>query len=120
MNFMKVIKYPSLGSWDDLLKRPVMDTRSLADTVSSIIEDVKQNGDAALRRYSRAYDKVELDDFLVNADEYLEAEVLVPQDLKDALSVAKANIERFHRIDDSECGVIETMPGVFCWKRHFR
>lgn len=119
MNFMKVIKYPSLGSWDDLLKRPVMDTRSLADTVSSIIEDVKQNGDAALRRYSRAYDKVELDDFLVNADEYLEAEVLVPQDLKDALSVAKANIERFHRIDDSECGVIETMPGVFCWKKAF-
>lgn len=119
MNFMKVIKYPSLGSWDDLLKRPVMDTRSLADTVSSIIEDVKQNGDAALRRYSRAYDKVELDDFLVNADEYLEAEVLVPQDLKDALSVAKANIERFHRIDNSECGVIETMPGVFCWKKAF-
>ena len=114
---MKVIKYPSRGSWGDLLKRPVMDTRSLADTVSSIIEDVKQNGDAALRTYSSKLDKVGLDDFLVSGDEYLEAEALVPQDLKDAMSVAKANIERFHRIDNSECGVIETMPGVFCWKK---
>lgn len=114
---MKVIKYPSLGSWGDLLKRPVMDTRSLADTVSSIIEDVKQNGDAALRTYSSKLDKVGLDDFLVSGDEYLEAEALVPQDLKDAMSVAKANIERFHRIDNSECGVIETMPGVLCWKK---
>jgi len=114
---MKVIKYPSLGSWGDLLKRPVMDTRSLADTVSSIIEDVKQNGDAALRTYSSKLDKVGLDDFLVSGDEYLEAEALVPQALKDALTVAKANIERFHRIDNSECGVIETMPGVFCWKK---
>ena len=114
---MKVIKYPSLGSWGDLLKRPVMDTRSLADTVSSIMEDVKQNGDAALRTYSSKLDKVGLDDFLVSGDEYLEAEALVPQDLKDAMSVAKANIERFHRIDNSECGVIETMPGVLCWKK---
>ena len=114
---MKVIKYPSRGSWGDLLKRPVMDTRSLADTVSSIIEDVKQNGDAALRTYSSKLDKVGLDDFLVSGDEYLEAEALVPQDLKDAMSVAKANIERFHRIDNSECGVIETMPGVLCWKK---
>ncbi len=114
---MKVIKYPSRGSWGDLLKRPVMDTRSLADTVSSIIEDVKQNGDVALRTYSSKLDKVGLDDFLVSGDEYLEAEALVPQDLKDALSVAKANIERFHRIDNSECGLIETMPGVLCWKK---
>ena len=114
---MKVIKYPSLGSWGDLLKRPVMDTRSLADTVSSIIEDVKQNGDVALRTYSSKLDKVGIDDFLVSEDEYLEAEALVPQDLKDAMSVAKANIERFHRIDNSECGVIETMPGVLCWKK---
>jgi histidinol dehydrogenase len=114
---MKVIKYPSLGSWDDLLKRPVMDTRSLADTVSSIIEDVKQNGDVALRTYSSKLDKVGIDDFLVSEDEYLEAEALVPQDLKDALSVAKANIESFHAIDMYESRVIETMPGVLCWKK---
>ena len=114
---MKVIKYPSRGSWGDLLKRPVMDTRSLADTVSSIIEDVKQNGDAALRTYSSKLDKVGLDDFLVSRDEYLEAEALVPQDLKDALSVAKANIESFHAIDMYESRVIETMPGVLCWKK---
>lgn len=114
---MKVIKHPAREEWAALLKRPVMDTRSLSGIVAAILDDVRENGDAALRRYSEKFDGVTIDDFLVSEDEYIEAEALVPQQLKEALFVAKANIETFHAVERSEPRVIETTPGVRCWKK---
>ncbi len=115
---MKIIEYPSQDSWRELLKRPTIDTRKLGDTVAEIIADVRQNGDAALRRYAREFDSVDLDDLRVSEQEFLDAEARVPQDLKDAVSVAKANIERFHSAMSAFDGpVVETVPGVTCWTR---
>lgn len=114
---MKVFKYPSRESWGELLERPVMEKHRLAEAVSTILENVRENGDAALRIYSSDLDRVGLDDLLVNEDEYLEADALVPQGLKDAIAIAKSNIEKFHAINISERRVIETMPGVLCWKK---
>lgn len=114
---MEVIKYPSRETWSELLLRPALDTKVLAETVSGILDDVRMNGDAALRKYSREFDNVELDDVQVSLGEFDEAESLVPQQLKDALAVAEANIEKFHAVTDEKPDVIETTPGVFCWKR---
>jgi histidinol dehydrogenase len=114
---MKVIKYPPREEWSELLKRPTLDTRILEQTVSEILADVRENGDAALRRYALRFDGVELDDFLVGEDEYVEADALIPQELKDAIAVAKANIEKFHAVEIENKRVIETTPGVFCWKK---
>ncbi len=100
-----------------MLKRPSIDTVFLERTVANILKDVRENGDAALRHCARHFDKVELDEFLVREDEYLEAESLVSEELKDAIAVAKGNIEKFHAVDSSERNVIETTTGVFCWKK---
>ncbi len=101
-----------------MLKRPTIDTVFLERTVANILKDVRQHGDSALRHCARHFDKVELDDFLVTDDEFLEAESLVSQELKDAIAVAKANIEKFHVVGTTERTVIETTPGVFCWKKN--
>jgi len=114
---MKIVENPVPGSCDELLKRPVIDTRELSDTVASILRDVEANGDSALRKYARKFGRGELDSFLVTDREFLKAESLVPQPLKSAIAVAKANIEKFHTVADQETQVIETMPGVRCWTK---
>lgn len=114
---MKVFKYPERGSWSQLMKRPVIDHRKLSGAVEAIVSDVQQNGDRALRNYSRQFDGIELDDFRVGENEFLNAEAHVSQELKNALNVAKANIEKFHTRGVTSSRVIETSPGVTCWKR---
>ena len=116
---MNVIENPPREAWAEIPKRPAMDTRKLGDAVAEILEEVRSDGDAALREYSRRFDGVELQSILISEDEFAEAERAVPRELKDALAVAKANIERFHRVggDENEPEVIETAPGVECWKR---
>lgn len=114
---MNISRYPQRTTWADLLKRPTLDTRFLERTVANILNDVRENGDAALRHCARQFDKVEMDQFLVSEDEYTEAEALVPNELREAIAVAKANIEKFHDVVIEERKVIETTPGVLCWKK---
>ncbi|MBP6001935.1 MAG: histidinol dehydrogenase [Pyrinomonadaceae bacterium] len=114
---MKIVKYPSKETWGAQLKRPALDTRFLERTVANILADIRDNGDKALRHCARHFDKVELDEFLVTGDEFLEAESLVSVDIKEAIAVAKANIEKFHAVPDERSNVIETTAGVFCWKK---
>lgn len=115
---MQIIKYPRRETWAAMLKRPTIDTVFLERTVANILKDVREHGDSALRHCARHFDKVELDEFLVKEAEFNEADALVAQELKDAIAVAKANIEKFHAVENSEPKVIETTPGVFCWKKN--
>jgi histidinol dehydrogenase len=114
---MKVINNPAREEWAEIVKRPVLDTKFLERTVANILADVRDNGDAALRHCAKFFDKVELDVFEVSEEEFAEAESLVPQELKEAIAIAKVNIERFHAVSDERSEVIETMPGVYCWKK---
>lgn len=115
---MQIIQYPSKETWAAMLKRPTIDTVFLERTVANILKDVRECGDSALRHCARHFDKVELEEFLVTEDEFLEADALISGELKDAIAVAKDNIEKFHAVDNSERNAIETTPGVFCWKRN--
>lgn len=114
---MKVIKYPPREDWEEILKRPALDSNSLEQTVENILLDVRDNGDEALRRYATQFDKIDLDVFEVTEDEFAEADGLVQQELKDAIAVAKANIEKFHAVQPEVRNVIETTPGVYCWRK---
>ena len=64
--------------------------------VYDIIENVRANGDAALREYSEKFDGVKLDDFKVDQSIIDAAWDNLPEDLKHALLVAKKNITEFH------------------------
>ncbi|MDQ3130825.1 MAG: histidinol dehydrogenase [Acidobacteriota bacterium] len=114
---MKTIRYPKKKDWQEITKRPTIDTKFLEKTVSNILEDVKAHGDAALRHCARHFDKVELDDFLVSEAEFIEAEEQISTELKNAIQTAKANIEKFHTAQIEQPEIIETTGGVFCWRK---
>ena len=114
---MKTIRYPKKEDWQEIIKRPTIDTKFLEKTVSNILQDVKAHGDAALRHCARHFDKVELDDFLVSEEEFVEAEKQISTELKNAIQTAKANVEKFHRAQTEQPEIIETTGGVLCWRK---
>src|SRR5574344_1253087 len=93
---MEIVRYPSRVEWLALVKRPALDVTTLFDTVRTVLERVRQEGDAAVKAYEEQFDKVALQDLQVSSEEMTEAEQAVPEELKVAIQRAKANIERFH------------------------
>ncbi len=114
---MKLIKYPVRESWNDVLKRPTIDTTSLETAVQSVLSDIKLNGQSAVKKYTLRFDKVNIENVLVSDSEFLEAEKLISSELKNAIQLAKKNIEIFHSAQKDNTQVIETMPGVKCWRK---
>ena len=114
---MKLIKYPSKEQWTELLKRPALNTESLFDTVRSIINKVRTEGDKAVLEYEAAFDKVTLSALAVTPEEVQAAGTLVNDELKAAISLAKQNIETFHSSQRFVGKKVETMNGVTCWQK---
>ncbi|HTK26340.1 MAG TPA: histidinol dehydrogenase [Pyrinomonadaceae bacterium] len=114
---MKIIRHPQKKDWQDVLARPVFDTARETAAVRTILDDVRENGDEALRRYSKQFDNVEVENLAVSEDELSVAEQRVPEKLKKAIQIAKANIEKFHAAQREENSVIETTTGVICWRK---
>nr|WP_321407769.1 histidinol dehydrogenase [uncultured Carboxylicivirga sp.] len=114
---MQKIIYPEKKSWAALLERPDNGLEDLFDTARGVLDDVKRNKDAALIKYTRMFDGVDLEDFKVLQTEIDEACINISSDLKEAILTAKKNIETFHKAQLREVKVIETMPGVQCWQK---
>lgn len=114
---MKLVKYPDKKQWAELLARPSFDNSSLLSTVQSVLADIRERGDEAVREYELKFDKVQLQSLLVTADELKEAEGLLTNELKEAIKQAKKNIAKFHAAQDTPLPCIETMQGVKCWQK---
>ena len=114
---IKVLKYPNRKDWQEIIKRPVIENVSLDKTVRKILEKVKAKGDRAVRKYTKEFDGVKLKNLAISKKEITTAEGLLSQELKDAMLLAKSNIEKFHRSQLEEIKLIETMPGINCWRR---
>ena len=114
---MILISNPDKSQWQEILKRPVMNTENLFDTVRSVIDRVKEEGDRAVRDYEEKFDKVALASLAVSEEEQQEAENLVSEDLKAAIRLAKQNIETFHAAQRFEGKKVQTQPGVTCWQK---
>ena len=115
---MKIINYPKKETWNEILARPTtIDAKFLERGVTNILEDVRRNGDEALKHCARFFDKVELDEFLVTDAEFAEAEARISSELKAAIAIAKANIEKFHAAQIEKPEIIETTKGVLCWRK---
>lgn len=114
---MQKFLYPTKDTWSALLKRPVIDALSLEQRVVPILQSVKNGGDAALKAMTQQFDGVELETILVSKAELSEAAPLVDQALKDAIEVARVNIEKFHKAQkEVSISKIETTKGVTCWR----
>ncbi len=114
---MNVIRFPKRETWVEILARPALETKFLERAVANILQDVKDHGDVALKHCARPFDKVELDELLVSDAEFTEAENNVPDELKAAIGHAVSNIEKFHQAQIEVRSIIETTPGVFCWRK---
>ena len=114
---MILISNTDKSQWQEILKRPVMNTENLFDTVRSVIDRVKEEGDRAVLDYEEKFDKVVLASLAVSEEEQQEAENLVSEDLKAAIRLAKQNIETFHAAQRFEGKKVQTQPGVTCWQK---
>lgn len=114
---MKEIRYPSKSEWPKILARPALDISSLQEKVKSVLDRVKLGGDKAVATYTEQFDGVQLGEVLVSEKEFIEAGGQIPEELKQAIQVAADNIRSFHEAQYVREYKIETMPGVFCWRK---
>ena len=114
---MEIVKYPDRKDWKALTERATLDVTTLFDTVRGVLDDVRTQGDAALRKYEKLFDKVDLKELRVTPEEIQEAHALVPDELKQAILQAKQNIAAFHASQRFEGRKVQTAPGVTCWQK---
>jgi histidinol dehydrogenase len=114
---MQVFEEPNKQDWEGLLKRPSFDAAELLPKVQSILDTVALEGDAALFRLSETFDQVQLKTIAIDPAMIEAAEALVAPALKTAIQSAKVNIEIFHQAQLKKEEKIETMPGVWCWRK---
>ncbi|MHB1197142.1 MAG: histidinol dehydrogenase [Lutibacter sp.] len=113
---MKKIINPPKKDWETMLKRPTQTIEAVENTVTSIFDDVKRNGDDGVKRYTAIFDGVLLDDLCVSPKEISEAEKALTDELKEAIQQAKVAIEKFHLAQKTSKVFVETVDGVECWQ----
>ena len=114
---MEIVYYPARSEWEGLSRRAIMDLSALFGTVQGVLDAVRREGDAALRRYEEQFDKVKLDRLIVSEEEIEEACRAVPEELQAAIRSAAANIRTFHASQRFAGQKVETAPGVTCWQK---
>jgi histidinol dehydrogenase len=85
--------------------------------VLPILQEIKQKGDDAVRHYTQKFDKVIIENFKVTTFELENASHIIPENLKNAIKIAKQNIEKFHISQKEISQKIETMQGITCWRK---
>ena len=113
---MKIIIEPVRKDRADILKRPAKTFYDLEGIVKEVFNDIELNGDEALYSYTKKFDKVDLSEIVVSKTEISDAENKIPVTLKEAINIAKNNIEKFHKSQTIKKKIIETSQGVECWQ----
>ena len=114
---MKIYKYPSKELWAEIVERPRLDLTKLNETVATVLADIKQRGDEAVREYELKFDKAQLTTLAVSEQEMDEAEKLVSNELRDAIILAHHNIKVFHISQRFVGQKVKTQEGVTCWQK---
>ncbi|MEO0570321.1 MAG: histidinol dehydrogenase [Bacteroidota bacterium] len=113
---MKTYSNPDPSRWPEILSRPTQSFEALEPAVKEVFDAVRNNGDEAIKDYTLKFDSVQLTDLRVFNTEISEAIQSISKDLREAIQLAKSNIEKFHLAQKTERVVVETMPGVGCWQ----
>ncbi|WP_452220806.1 histidinol dehydrogenase [Lacinutrix salivirga] len=113
---MKTILNPNKNDWKTILKRPTQTVADVEKIVNQVFEDISQNGDIAIAKYTKQFDGCELRSNIATDDEIKNASLLVSEDLKQAIQQAKSNIEAFHKAQKTDKISVQTTKGVTCWQ----
>lgn len=99
----------------DLLTRPAISASDrITESVSEILHRVRSEGDSALREFCARFDKTEVQDLRVTAEQISAAAARLGDDVKQAMAHAVRNIDTFHQAQKLAVVDIETQPGVRC------
>ena len=113
---MKKTQFPKKQDWAGYMQRPEVDQEELFSQVNMIFDEIRKNGDLAVKKYSHFFDRVDLEIFLVEEQAIQEAAEKVDKELQAAIQMAKSNIEKFHTEQMETRKTVETTPGIHCWR----
>lgn len=114
---MNLIINPPRKEWPGILQRPVFDAKSLLPMVQEVLDAIQEKGDDAVKAYTLSFDQVNLSSIQLNDDQINQIASTLDSQVKKAIEVAKINIEKFHQTQLQKVEKIETMPGVWCWRK---
>jgi len=114
---LSIIENPEKGDWKILLARPADYSARLEMQVRKILDAVKIDGDKAVDEHSLLFDGIGFSGKPAEPVEFDEAEHSLDGKLKEAILQAVENIAMFHRAQLTPEPVVETMPGVRCWRK---
>lgn len=114
---MEIFNNPIPSEWEKLIKRPVVSAVSLEKSVKKILQQVKDKGDRAIKKYTAEFDGVKLKNAVVSEKEIRMAIKLVSPELKTAIETAAKNIRKFHLPQLKTEEPVETMPGIRCYRK---
>ena len=114
---MKVYITPEKSTWKSIIRRPTKEGKDLREIVDRVFKRIQNEGDLGLKHFTKEFDRIELKEIAVSRSEIESAQSLVDPRLKEAIQVAKKNIEQFHSNQSFSESAVETMPGVACWRK---
>jgi histidinol dehydrogenase len=113
---MNKIHNPKSETWSFILKRPTQTIGDIESKVKEIFIEIQANGDAAVGKYTAKFDGVLIENIEVSGSEIENAIATISPELKDAIQLAKSNIEKFHTAQKTAKVEVETTEGVHCWQ----
>jgi histidinol dehydrogenase len=114
---MEIVINPDRSLWPAITARPETDLSVIFKKVKAVMQEVREDGDAALRKFTQQFDGVALQELRVSEAEISDAASQVSDELKEAIQQAAQNITTFHQRQLQQAEKIETMPGVVCWRK---
>ena len=115
---MRILRSRDLSpaEYREALRRPERITSAEETVVRGICEDVRRTGDEAVRRSTARFDRVHVDVLRLPEAALADARRRLEPALREALETAAGNIRRFHDAQRFPSIMVETMPGVRCWR----
>ena len=115
---MEKIEFPLKSEWKKLVERPAAEKEKLEALVLNVFTEIEKDGDKAVLKYSKTFDKVSMESSVVNKADIENSASQLSEELKAAIQLAKKNIEGFHLAQKVETQIIETTKGVLCWREN--
>ena len=115
---MEKIAFPLKNEWKKLAERPVAEQAKLDSLVATVFAEIETGGDIAVLKFSETFDKVSMASIAVNKVDLDDAAAKLSTELKEAIQLAKSNIEKFHVAQKETKQIIEPTKGVFCWREN--
>ncbi len=114
---MNLVINPPKKEWSGVLQRPVLDAQNLLSKVQEVLDAIREKGDEAVKSYTLSFDQVNLGSLQLSDEQIHQMASSLDPQVKKAIEVAKTNIEKFHQTQLQKVEKIETMPGVWCWRK---